>query len=114
MNDVECPYCGKEQEICHDDGYGYDEYETYQKECSCGKTFIFDISMSIDHTVYEAPCLNGAPHNFETGYRNPRVINGTTEYRCKCCDERETRPSDCSAGCEKDKMHECYKCDIPK
>ena len=24
-SDVECPYCGAEQEINHDDGYGYDE-----------------------------------------------------------------------------------------
>jgi len=24
-NDVECPYCGAEQEINHDDGQGYDE-----------------------------------------------------------------------------------------
>ncbi len=114
MNDVECPYCGKGQDICHDDGYGCDEGETYQQECSCGKTFVFDASISIDHNAYEVPCLNGAPHNFETGYRSPRVLNGYEEYRCKWCDERVNRPSQCSVGCEKGKMYECYKCDIPK
>ena len=114
MNNIECPYCGKGQEICHDDGYGYEEGETYQQECSCGKTFVFDASISIDHTAYTAPCLNGAPHDNETNYRNPRVINGMIEFRCKWCGERENRPSDCSAACDKDKMHECYQCDIPE
>ena len=28
MYDVECPYCGAEIEINHDDGYGYEEDET--------------------------------------------------------------------------------------
>lgn len=23
MKDIECPYCGHEQDICHDDGFGY-------------------------------------------------------------------------------------------
>ena len=114
MNNVECPYCGEGQEISHDNGYGCEEGETYQQTCSCGKTFVFDTSISIDHTAYIAPCLNGAPHDNETNYRNPRVINGMIEFRCKWCDERKNKPSDCSAVCEKDKMHECYQCDISK
>ncbi len=114
MNDVECPYCGKGQEICHDDGYGYDENETYQQECSCGKTFVFHTTIVIDHNAYEAPCLNGEPHNYEKVIKVPKVINGFEEYRCKWCDEGENRLSECSIGCEKDKLHECYDCDIPK
>jgi len=31
---VNCPYCGAEQEICHDDGYGYEEDVLHQQECS--------------------------------------------------------------------------------
>jgi hypothetical protein len=33
MSDVKCPYCGTEQEINHDDGYGYDEGKYYEQEC---------------------------------------------------------------------------------
>ena len=31
--DVECPYCGAELEINHDDGYGYEEDGIYEQEC---------------------------------------------------------------------------------
>ena len=38
--DVYCPYCGAEQEINHDDGYGYEEDRRYQQQCGeCEKTF---------------------------------------------------------------------------
>ena len=40
MSDVTCPYCGAEQEINHDDGYGYEEGEEFEQECgSCEETF---------------------------------------------------------------------------
>jgi len=29
MDDVDCPYCGESQEICHDDGFGYSEDEDH-------------------------------------------------------------------------------------
>ena len=57
MSDVECPYCGAEQEICHDDGYGYDEDGDYEQECGeCGKTFAFTTSI---HFYYSAFCKPG-------------------------------------------------------
>ena len=34
MKDVECPYCYADQEINHDDGYGFDEDQLYEQECS--------------------------------------------------------------------------------
>ena len=30
MKDCECPYCGEDQEINHDDGYGYEENGVYE------------------------------------------------------------------------------------
>jgi glutaredoxin len=31
--DIECPYCEKQQEIDHDDGYGYDEDQAHKQTC---------------------------------------------------------------------------------
>lgn len=37
--DLNCPYCDKELEVCHDDGFGYEEGVKHQMECSgCGET----------------------------------------------------------------------------
>jgi len=45
--DTECPYCGKELDLDHDDGLGYDEGVTHNQECPhCGKTFVFEVSIS--------------------------------------------------------------------
>ena len=47
MADMACPYCGSEQEVCHDDGAGYAEDETHQHTCSsCGH---------IEHLFGDAP-----------------------------------------------------------
>jgi len=53
--DVECPYCECGQEICHDDGYGYEEGVYHEQQCSdCGKTFVFKTSISFDYEVSKA------------------------------------------------------------
>jgi len=63
MYDIECPYCGKEQDICHDDGHGYEEGVRHEEECEeCEKTFIFLTTISFDYEPYKADCLNGEPH----------------------------------------------------
>ena len=42
MNDIDCPYCDAELDICHDDGFGYAEGVKHQMECDkCNKTFVF-------------------------------------------------------------------------
>jgi len=33
MSDVTCPYCRDEQEINHDDGYGYEEDKEHEQDC---------------------------------------------------------------------------------
>ncbi len=46
MNDIECPYCGHNQDVCHDDGQGYEEDETHVMECEgCDKAFVFTTSI---------------------------------------------------------------------
>lgn len=54
-SDVECPYCDKWQEICHDDGQGYDQSMTNIQECNdCGEDFKFAADFII---TYEAKKL---------------------------------------------------------
>lgn len=57
MSDVKCPYCDKDQEINHDDGYGLDEGSEYEQECiHCEKTFTFTTHISYWYIVY---CKDG-------------------------------------------------------
>ena len=58
-SDVDCPYCGEGQEICHDDGYGYEEDEVFEQECSgCDKIFVFTTSISFYYEARQAACKN--------------------------------------------------------
>lgn len=65
-DDMECPYCGEEQEVCHDDGHGYAEDKRHEHDCSkCGKIFVFTTYISYHYTPYKADCLNGEPHRLK-------------------------------------------------
>ena len=88
MSDISCPYCEHEQEINHDDGYGYEESVRHEQERSnCEKTFVFVTSISFDYEVGKADCLNGSDHEFVTSVTIPVRY---TKMRCENCDE--TRP----------------------
>lgn len=66
MYDVNCPYCDADLEICHDDGYGYEEDRVHEQECpECDKTFAYTTSTSFHYEVNKADCLNGADHAWE-------------------------------------------------
>jgi len=91
MSDVECPYCGADQEIDHDDGYGYEEDRVHEQECNeCEKAFVFKTSIHFYYEVSKADCLNGAPHNFKATKTYPVKY---TKMRCVDCDE-ERKPTD--------------------
>lgn len=61
--DIKCPYCGKEQNIDHDDGYGYEEGVTHQQQCRrCGKNFVYTTHISFDYEASKADCLNDGEH----------------------------------------------------
>jgi uncharacterized Zn-finger protein len=67
VKDIDCPYCGTDQEINHDDGQGYAEDETHEQECSdCGKTFVFTTRIMFLYEAEKAPCLNGEEHKYKS------------------------------------------------
>ena len=82
--DVECPYCNAEQEICHDDGYGFEEDKIHEQECGqCNKVFAYITSISFYYNAWKADCLNDAEHNFEDVHVHPQHYKHWV--RCKDC-----------------------------
>jgi len=88
-----CPYCLADLDICHDDGYGYDEGEACEQDCGrCGKTFIYYTLISYNYDTCEAPCLNGDDHGFDA----LPTANYPDRRRCRWCQREELgthRPS---------------------
>ena len=83
--DLECPYCEKELEVCHDDGIGYEEGVKHQMECGhCDKQFVFETSISFYYEPEKADCLNGSKHNWEKTKTHPEEFS---EMECTMCDE---------------------------
>jgi hypothetical protein len=92
MSDVKCPYCGEEQEICHDDGYGCTEDEAHEQECpECEKRFVFYTSINFSYDVAKADCLNGADHKWTEWKDLSRLYNDIYRKReCRDCAKRQT------------------------
>jgi hypothetical protein len=85
MKDIECPYCGHEQDICNDDGHGYSEDEYHQEQCeNCEKNFVFTTYISFDYTPQKADCLNDGKHDFKKTTTVPDVFS---KMRCTMCAE---------------------------
>ena len=91
-DDVECPYCGEGQEINHDDGYGYDEDERHEQQCSdCDKHFVFTTSISYYYEAEKADCLNGGDHVVKMSCTYPREYS---TMNCENCDYKRTPRAD--------------------
>lgn len=91
MSDINCPYCGAGQDICHDDGHGYEEDVTHQQQCGeCDKYFTFTTSISYYYEAEKADCLNGAEHEWKPTHTYPKEF---TKMRCTMCDD-ERKPSE--------------------
>lgn len=91
MKDINCPYCDAEQDINHDDGYGYGEDEKHQQECgNCNKTFTYTTSISFYYEAEKADCLNGSEHEWKPTRCSPKCA---TKMRCEMCDE-EREPTE--------------------
>lgn len=86
--DINCPYCDAELEVCHDDGFGYEESVKHQMECGeCGKNFVFETSISFSYDAEKADCLNGESHEYKLSCTFPKEFS---KMVCKHCDdERE-------------------------
>lgn len=92
--DLECPYCNASLEVCHDDGFGYDEGKSHEMECDeCGKNFVFHTHISFSYHPEKADCLNGSPHQFREWQK--LWLNSKDEEvqdrRCRVCDHVERR-----------------------
>ena len=83
--DAECPYCGEWVEICHDDGYGYEEDTKHEQYCGhCDKSFVYETSIHFSYSTSKADCLNGLDHNYSLTQTIPEFF---TRMRCVDCDK---------------------------
>lgn len=83
MSDVYCPYCDKSLDICHDDGFGYEEGVSHQMECDgCDKSFVFTTSISFYYEAYKADCLNDGKHDYKPQQIFPKFA---TKMQCSIC-----------------------------
>lgn len=97
MADLECPYCGAEQEVCHDDGFGYEEDRRHEMECSeCEKTFVFTTMISFSYEAEKADCLNDGEHVLSMSATYPREYS---QMQCRDCDfRRKPTPEEFAAA----------------
>lgn len=87
MSDLECPYCGAENEVCHDDGIGYSEDEAHEMECgTCEKNFVFYATIHFHYSPRKADCLNGSPHQLREWRKIYTEANGYEIHR-RCCND---------------------------
>ena len=86
--DLNCPYCDAELNVCHDDGFGYQEGVKHEMQCDeCEKSFVFETSISFYYEPEKAECLNEGVHDYEPTNVTPKCF---TKMRCNMCDyERE-------------------------
>ena len=85
MSDIECPYCGQEDDIDHDGGYGYEPETIHEQFCSgCEKTYAFETEINYLYYEKKADCLNGWPCVLEPVFCYPRAHG---KMRCKVCDK---------------------------
>jgi len=81
--DIECPYCEKELDINHDDGFGYDEGVKHHQECShCKKSFVFQTSISFYYEPEKAECLNNGEHDYKITTTAPKEFS---QMECTMC-----------------------------
>ncbi len=81
--DTECPYCGAGIYINHDDGYGYEEDEKHEQECSeCGNVFVFTTYTIRSYETFKAECLNGAKHEYKASSTYPKEFTTMDCIHC--------------------------------
>ncbi len=85
-HDLECPYCDAELDICHDDGFGYEEGVKHEMSCGkCGKNFVFETSISFNYEPQKADCLNDGEHDWKAITTHPVEC---TKMKCTSCDSQ--------------------------
>lgn len=90
MSDLNCPYCNSENEVCHDDGEGYEEDVRHEMECrECEKYFVFATQISFDYKPSKADCLNDGNHRLKESITYPERF---TRMQCQECSYAEKLP----------------------
>jgi len=85
--DINCPYCNKELDINHDDGFGYKEDVKHQMDCPhCEKSFVFTTSITFYYKPEKADCLNDGKHDYQLTQTYPREWS---KMRCTMCDDEK-------------------------
>ncbi len=91
MNEIECPYCEKSFDLCHDDGAYLSESSREEAECEhCGKCFMVSSSVSWYFEGEKADCLNGGEHDWQQSGGAP-VEHFIGRFYCTQCDRKEYR-----------------------
>ena len=91
-NDLQCPYCDADNEVCHDDGFGYEEDQYHEIECSqCEKCFVFTTSIHFSYSARAADCLNTGNHDYGKTKTYPPEF---AKLRCKMCDDEKPLPKE--------------------
>lgn len=91
METVTCPYCEKENDICHDDGAYYSEDSAEEMECEhCEKKFMVSTSISYFFSGEKADCLNDGEHDWKQIIGAPKE-HFIGRFRCSQCGEEEHR-----------------------
>lgn len=89
--DLQCPYCEKELNVCHDDGFGYQEGVKHQMQCDgCNKYFVFETTISLYYEPEKADCLNDEKHDWKPSKTHPKEY---TQMECSMCGEAR-KPTD--------------------
>ncbi|PKP01811.1 MAG: hypothetical protein CVU11_14035 [Bacteroidetes bacterium HGW-Bacteroidetes-6] len=86
MRNLNCPYCGKPQDVNHDDGENYEEDTKHQMECcDCGKSFVFYTTIMYLYEGIKADCLNDGKHDYKPTTTHPVQF---TKMECSMCGDQ--------------------------
>lgn len=89
-NDLQCPYCGFDNEVCHDDGRGYAVDTDHEMTCSaCDKAFIFNTTITYHYDAFAADCLNTGEHKYE---KTRTIPPEAARLRCVICGHEKPLP----------------------
>lgn len=88
MDEVKCPYCGFEQYVDHEDGYGFKEDEINIQACPlCDKYFAYVTTVTYSYDVRKCDCQNDGNHKWELTMTSPKCFS---KMHCaECGEERE-------------------------
>jgi len=90
MSDVDCPYCGHEFRLCHDDGAHCQDDGREEEHCpGCSKIMMVRTVISYDHYTETAACLNTDDPSDEDHNWGWEYVRGGDDYvkrfRCRNC-----------------------------